>query len=119
MDIELNNLPAIDWELGKQLAGGKQNLAEDLLTLLLKNLKTDLAEINQHYLDKNYAALTSCVHKLHGAVSYCGTPRLKTLLLHLETQLKIHIMVDLPSLLNQLNAEVNLLLEAPLPPPIA
>lgn len=114
--MELHNLPVIDWELGTKLAGNKKELAEEMLDLFMKNLSDEVATINQFYAKKDYPELLRRVHKIHGALCYCGLPRLKTIVARLETELKNNIMTNLPSFLNKLNAEVNLLLEHyPLP----
>lgn len=110
MEVEINHLPIIDWESGTKLAGGQRSLAEDLLDFLIKSLPQDVAKIKDLHEKKNYSDLKYQVHKLHGAVSYCGLPRLKTLLSRLETDIKNHIMFSLPPLINQLDFEVTLLL---------
>lgn len=111
--MELANLPIIDWELGIKLAGNNKETANDLISLLIKNLRNDLDVITQQYQAGNYDVLKKEIHKLHGAVCYCGLPRLKSILSQLETNLKNHIMVSLPSLMDQLESEVSYLLEHP------
>lgn len=37
-DLELNNLPVIDRDLGKQLAGNQSDLAEEMIAMLRKSL---------------------------------------------------------------------------------
>jgi two-component system sensor histidine kinase BarA len=108
---DLENLLFIDWELGKKLAGNKIDLAEDLLEMLVKSLPDDLAQIKTLYNKQDYSELLKAVHKLHGAFSYCGTPRLKIVAAHLESNLKNNIINDLSTLLNQLDFEVSNLLE--------
>lgn len=108
--MDLGNLPIIDWDQGIKLAGNKRDLAEEMLTFLLKNLPQDIAEINQAFQAQNYIELLRLVHKLHGALCYCGLPRLKTIAGCLETQLKSNIMESLPPLIEQLDAEAELLL---------
>lgn len=108
--MELDSLPVIDWELGTKLAGNKRKAAEEMLDLLINLLPNDLALIKKWHKEQNQTELLRQVHKLHGAICYCGLPRLKTILGRLETDLKNNIMVNLPSLLVQLDAEVNLLL---------
>ena len=110
MSLELNNLPIIDWEQGTRLAGNREELAREILNMLIHRINEDLSLIKQLSDQCDYSALKDQVHKLHGAVCYCGTPRLKTVLATLETNLKNTIMADLPILLNQLNDEVSLLL---------
>ena len=107
----LENLSFIDWELGKQLAGNKIDLAEDLLEMLIKDLPSDLHQIKTLYANKHYTELLKHVHKLHGALSYCGTPRLKIVTAHLESHLKNNIINDLSWLLNLLDVEANSLLQ--------
>lgn len=113
-DMQMENLehmPVIDWEEGIRLAGHKKELARDILHMLARDLPHEIKTIHQQYLDKNYQELLKTVHKLHGAVCYTGTPRLKTVLVSLETRLKTNIMDDSSSLLDQLDTEINRLLE--------
>lgn len=109
--MEFNHLPMVDWKLAMKLAGNNQELAEDIFNLTLKNLPQELLSIKQSHFVQNYSELLGQVHKLHGALCYCGFPRLKTLVATLETDLKNNIMDNLPLLLDRLNTEVNLLLE--------
>lgn len=110
--MDIQHLPIIDFEQGLRLAGQQQALADDMLKLIIQQLPGEISTIKQSYTAKNYSELLTSIHKLHGAVCYTGLPRIKTLLAHLETQIKSNIMDDLPSLLNQLDNEVTLLLES-------
>lgn len=109
--MELDSLPVIDGELGIKLAGNKKDLADELLALFIKNLPEEILFIKHAHNEKNTPELLRRIHKLHGAVCYCGLPRLKIVLSQLETELKSNIMSSLPSLLDQLDIEVELLLE--------
>ncbi len=109
--MELNNLPVIDWQQATKVAGNKKELANELLTHLVKNLPADMARIHQLHQEQNYPELLRQVHKLHGALCYCGLPRLKTVTARLETELKSNIMDNLLILLDQFYTEINLLLE--------
>jgi two-component system sensor histidine kinase BarA len=112
MNMEkLQQLPIIDWEEGTRLAGHKKELARDILNMLVRDLPNEMRTMRQLHEEKNFAELVKSVHKLHGAVCYTGTPRLKTLLAALETQLKTNIMDGSSSLLQQLDTEVSYLLE--------
>lgn len=106
-----DTLPVIDWELAIKMAGQKKELAEEILNLLLASLPTDMATIKALYQAKNYPELQKQVHKLHGALCYCGLPRLKSVTALLETALKNNIMSSLPSLFDQLDVEATSLLE--------
>lgn len=103
--------PVIDWEEGIRLAGHKKELARDILNMMVRDLPREIALIHMQYKSKNYQEMARTVHKLHGAVCYTGTPRLKTALAALETRLKTNIMDDSSSLLDQLDTEVSNLLE--------
>lgn len=110
-EMNLKDTPVIDWDDAVRLAGHKKELARDLLEMLVEQLPKELKRIHQLNQDKNYLEMQKAVHKLHGAVCYTGTPRLKLVLANLETSLKSHIMDSSSSLLNQLDSEVDRLLE--------
>lgn len=105
------SLPVIDWDLGIKLTG-KKEIAEEILTCLVSTLPQDNDDIQHFYHEKQYTELKSRVHKLHGAVCYCPTPRLKQVLAQLESDLKTNIMDGLASHLSTLNKEVRLVLAA-------
>lgn len=109
--MDLNHLPIIDWELGKKLAGNKKEVAEELLGLLVDTLPEELSAIKRLYQAQNYSLLLQRVHKLHGALCYCGVPRLKRITSFLEIELKNNIISSLPALLDQFEVEVDLLLK--------
>jgi two-component system sensor histidine kinase BarA len=94
----------LDWELCLQLAGNKPDLAKDILTILVKHLPSELAEIKQAR--DNLPLLLRCVHKLHGAVSYCGVPRLKNTLATFEASLKHEEISQVDLYLSKLEYEV-------------
>lgn len=111
MQKDHTNLPIIDWEEGIRLAGHKKELARDILNMLARDLPREMNLIHDQFQAKKYQELVKSVHKLHGAVCYTGTPRLKTILAALETHLKSNIMDGSSSLLDQLDTEVSCLLE--------
>jgi two-component system sensor histidine kinase BarA len=80
--------PLIDMELGKKLAGGKEGLAFDMLTMLLASLPDELTIMTEAYEKKDWQALQAYAHKLHGATCYCGVPALKSKVKALEIVLK-------------------------------
>jgi len=71
-----------------RLAAGKADLAEELFSMLLEQLATDLPRINELWAEGNMSSLLECVHKLHGATRYCGVPALRTAANRFETALK-------------------------------
>lgn len=111
MELELENLPIIDWKLAIKLAGNQKALATDIHNMLMSNLHADLTAIKQLHQSKNYADLLLQIHKLHGALCYCGLPRLKAIVACLENELKNKNTTHLCTLINRLDNETNLLLE--------
>lgn len=71
-----------------QLAAGKADLAEELFSMLLEQLPTDLDTIERLWDRDDLKSLLECVHKLHGATRYCGVPELRSAANRLETALK-------------------------------
>lgn len=110
-DLELNNLPVIDRDLGKQLAGNQSDLAEEMIAMLRKSLPQELADIQAAAAKKQYHELSRLIHKLHGAVAYCGTPRLKAALKQIEMQLRQESYVGVDKMLAQLQVEVEAVIE--------
>src|SRR3990167_3909285 len=109
---DIDELPILDCELTKKLAGKKYDLVQDILALLIKELPNDLTVMNQLYQQKKYRELEQRLHQLHGALCYCGTPRLKTIVAQLESKLKNKtIDDDLTVFFNKLNSETTLLLQ--------
>lgn len=74
----------IDWQLCKKLAGNKEDLAQEMLDMLINCLPNDRTVIMQAYEAKNLPELREHVHKLHGACCYVGVPKLKALAKELE-----------------------------------
>lgn len=101
----------IDWKLALKLANNKRDLAEEMLTLLMKTLPDEFAAIKEAHIEKNYEELLKLVHKLHGAVCYCGVPRLKNAIYNLESILKRNKFAEVPLLFARLELEVEELLK--------
>ncbi|WP_455204605.1 response regulator [Kaarinaea lacus] len=62
--------------------------AEEMYQLLIKELPDFKQNIQNSLRQKEFSDLFHHVHKLHGAVSYCDLPKLKSLLKQIETLLK-------------------------------
>ncbi|MFT6733206.1 MAG: two-component system sensor histidine kinase BarA [Polaribacter sp.] len=85
---------SIDWELSLKNSNQKQDLAKQMLKMLIHSFIEVEDNIILHSKIKNLNKLTSEVHKLHGATAYCGVPVLKTLAYEYETELKQKGMTD-------------------------
>ena len=67
--------------------------------------------MKQLYHQEKHQELKQQIHKLHGALCYCGVPRLKAIVMHLESKLKNNVIDTIPTLLNRLDNEVKCLME--------
>ncbi|WP_462166947.1 two-component sensor histidine kinase BarA [Pseudoalteromonas sp. GB43] len=122
---ERNKVPAInseppfesarlDWQLALQRAGGKEELALEMLNMLLLSVPETLRLLNEAIEKEDCEHVLSIVHKFHGACCYTGVPKLKSLAETLETALKSdcdlnYIEPELFELVDELN---NLLSDA-------
>ena len=71
-----------------QLAAGKADLAEELFSMLVEQIRTDLHRVHRLWEQGERETLLECVHKLHGATRYCGVPELRAAANQMETALK-------------------------------
>ena len=81
--------PVLSPELALRRAGDREELAEDMLTMLLASLDQDAPGINALSESHDREGLLERVHRLHGATRYCGTPRLEAAAGALEKALKL------------------------------
>jgi len=84
----IKKAPCVDIALCVKLAAGKNDLAEELFSMLLEHLTSDNEAIQTHYEDNDNKALLERVHKLHGATRYCGVPELQGASEKMEIALK-------------------------------
>jgi two-component system sensor histidine kinase BarA len=86
----VNATVAIDWPLALRQAANKENLAKDMLKMLVASFKEINQVIEMALNDDEYPAtdLLHHIHKLHGSCSYSGVPRLKKVCETLEHTLR-------------------------------
>lgn len=82
-----NNSVSFDWDLALKQAAGKEDLAYDMLQMLL-DFMPEVEMLVNEALDGKDVELWPPIHKLHGSCAYSGVPRLKNLCLEIETALK-------------------------------
>ena len=87
-----------DPQYAMRLANNKSDLAIDMFNMLLEGLTADLPEIQGLWQGQQQEPLLQCIHKIHGATRYCGTPCLMHTLEQLETGLKNQELVDCENL---------------------
>lgn len=101
-----NEEQTIDWELSLKLANNNTELAVDMLKMLVDSNPKTRQDIHAAYQSQEFDTLLSHVHKLHGASSYIGAPRLKRLSASYETKLKKKYYNQLEEVHQQLLTEL-------------
>lgn len=104
-------LKPIDWDLCKKLAGFKEDLAHEMLTMLIEALPEDITNILNAYEKRNFIELREFVHKLHGACCYVGVPKLRIIARELETALASPDSEQLKVYVENLEQEVTTILK--------
>ena len=67
----------LDWQQSLHLAANKEDLATDLLKMLVDSFQQELHEIEQLIELEDYPQLEHVLHRLYGATRYVGTPALQ------------------------------------------
>lgn len=103
------NASVYDEALSLQLAGGKPDLAEQMLGMLLKELPTLCQQANTAAAANDAEALFRSVHKINGSTRYCGVPALGQAADQLELQIKAG-NADITAAMLRLNEEAEKLI---------
>lgn len=82
-----------DWDLALKQAAGKEDLAKDMLQMLL-DFMPEVEMLVNEAIDGKDIELWPPIHKLHGSCAYSGVPRLKSLCHTIETELKAGASTD-------------------------
>lgn len=102
----------LDWEESLQLANNEEQLAKDLLDMLIKELPEFQAEFKKAIQSNDRNQLKQQSHKLHGACCYIGVPKLRQLTEMLEDQSQSINQDQLANLVNQINSEIEAVMRA-------
>ncbi|MDH5425456.1 MAG: response regulator [Gammaproteobacteria bacterium] len=81
------NLTCFDSKESIKLAGGNKELARELFTMLIAELPGYLEKIRSALTANNIKDLKYFIHKINGATSYCGVPRLRYAASRLERKI--------------------------------
>ncbi len=87
-DITVNDNATLDWQLALRQAAGKNDLAREMLQMLVAFLPEIRNKVEEQLVGENPEDLVDAIHKLHGSCGYSGVPRLKNLCHLLEQQLR-------------------------------
>ncbi|MDZ7685568.1 MAG: response regulator [Gammaproteobacteria bacterium] len=80
--------PVFDLDVSLHLANNRSEVAEEMFAILMSRIEEDQAAIRQAFDDSDMEELAGQVHKLNGAVRYCGVPALMHAVNELETTVK-------------------------------
>lgn len=75
----------IDLNLGASLVGKDAKFAKEMINTLVNTFPDELKKLEAAHKKEDWATIKDVIHRIKGAVSYCGTPRLQkiaTELLH-------------------------------------
>ena len=80
----------IDWQAALKQAANKEDLARDMLQMLVDFIPEVYEAAEEAIEDSDYPveALTHIIHKMHGSSSYSGVPRLKSVCATIEKELR-------------------------------
>jgi two-component system, NarL family, sensor histidine kinase BarA len=85
MENTLNtSLDVIDWKLGTKIVGGNEDLARNLVEMLIDDLPQQEVKMEEAIKSSDNETLSQVVHSLHGATCYCGVPQLRDAIMRLE-----------------------------------
>ena len=97
----------VDLALNLKLANNKQDLADDMLSMLFKSLTEDKITLQNHIDSQDYSSLLDNVHKLHGATKYTGVPKLQRSAQALEENLKEELYYETNALYQTLISDID------------
>jgi two-component system sensor histidine kinase BarA len=104
-----SNAPVYDRDLSLQLAGGKADLAEQMLGMLLEELPQLCEQANDAAAANDADTLFRAVHKINGSTRYCGVPALGEAADQLESLIKTG-STDITAAMQRLNTEADRLI---------
>jgi len=101
----------IDHELSLELAGGDQELANDLLAMLIKELPDLRDKLQQTFDNGDMDNMLEHAHKIVGSTRYIGVPALAISAGQLEKHIKENNTDSIPSALEQVNNDIDRILD--------
>ncbi|MCB1761782.1 MAG: response regulator [Gammaproteobacteria bacterium] len=96
-----------------QIAGGRDQLMEEMFKRFIAELPEQLQSIRQCWKNQDWAALASAAHRLHGATAICGVPAMNYLVNALEQAARMQREEEINRWMEELEQEsLNLVNEA-------
>ena len=109
-ELNINNIPSLDWQLSLKLAAGKSKLAKNLFEIMITSLPNGKKLINAAFQENNLQNLHECVHKLHGGCCYTGFSRLKYISKQLEQEIIFKNHNKISEYIAVINQEIDFLI---------
>ncbi|WP_411706124.1 two-component sensor histidine kinase BarA [Edaphovirga cremea] len=81
-------LKSLDWPLALRQSANKEDLARDLLQMLVEFLPQVSDRVHAIMEGGTDDTMLALIHKLHGSCSYSGVPRLKQICFYIEQRLR-------------------------------
>ena len=89
-------LPCYDHDEAIKLAGGNEELAQELFQMLMTELPQYKEKIQAAQENNNIKDLKHFIHKVNGATSYCGVPKLRLAAVELESLIDHNTLDTVP-----------------------
>jgi two-component system, OmpR family, aerobic respiration control sensor histidine kinase ArcB len=100
----------IDFEHAKMLlGGGDEAIMNEMLSTLIDSLPWEVKKLQEAYQQENWEAISAIIHKLKGGTSYCGTMRLNSACIKLDSCIKFDLSQLRHDLYQQLLSEIEVL----------
>ena len=95
-EISVHKNIIIDWQAAMKQAANKEDLARDMLQMLVDFIPEVYEATEKAIEDSDYPVeeLIHIIHKMHGSSSYSGVPRLKSVCATIEKELRSGISVE-------------------------
>lgn len=84
------NGDVLDWNESLYLSAGKEDLALDLLHILVNGFEEEKAQLWQLVNAQDYVELEQLIHRMNGATRYLGVPSLQEICMQYEQFLSSH-----------------------------
>jgi len=109
--VNMNKSDVIDPDLALEQAGGNEELAKELLGMLLAELPKLRDMLGTAIKEKNLQAMWDHAHKIYGSTAYCGVPGLRAAAQALEAAIKIKDFPKVASEFELTRSEIERILE--------
>jgi len=104
-------LPCYDHDEAIKLAGGNAELAKELFQMLIAELPQYQEKIQTAQENNNIKDLKHFIHKVNGATSYCGVPKLRKAAVELESLIDNNTLDTVPQKVKEVLDNINELVD--------